>query len=197
MIYFTQIIFYVSLLLLFQVYNIEVTKIELYKRAETLQSDIYIQEVFDSKAHTALTSGLPLRLILLAKIKDDNNIQVSLSQTEILIQYDVWDEIFSITYPDRIERFRSLDSLKSDLKTLHNIPLAKLQKFQSGQHYTVLLKIHMQNDSPGSVIDSIDHGPSDKSFGLSSIIKFFFGTPEPKDHWFRSGKFVLNELKSR
>ncbi len=197
MINIKYLIFSTTILLSFQVTNIEVTKIVLFKSDDALLSDLHLHDALDSKAHTTLTSGLPLRLILLTKIMDSANVQVSLAQIEILIQYDVWDEIFSITYPDRIERFRNPDSLKTGLRTLRNIRLAELQRIQPEQSYTALVKIHLQNDLRGSVIDSIDHGPSDNGFGLSSIIKFFFGSPEPKDHWYRSGKFVLNQLKSR
>lgn len=196
MINFKSITVLLSLFLLFQVHNIHVLKIQLFKNSETLCADIDIQEVFDSKAHTTLTSGLPLRLILLAKIKDENKDEIANKQTEILIQYDVWDEIFSVTYPDRIERFRTMDSLKSDLNTIRNIPLASIQQLRADLSYDALLKIYLQNDSPESLIDSMDHAPNN-SFSLITIIKFFFGRPEPRDHWYHSGAFKLSALKNR
>ena len=197
MIYLKQMIFFVSFILLFQAYDIRVKQIHLFKNAEMLHCDIDVQEALDTKSYSTLTSGLPLRIILVSKIIDSSEKQLSLTQTEIIIEYDVWDEIFSVKYTDRIERFRALDSLKSGLRTFRNISLSPLQQLSFNQSYEVLLKIHLQNDSPGSLIDSIDHDPANKGFSLSAIIKFFFGSSEPRDHWYHSGNFTLNDLKSR
>lgn len=184
------------LLFYFAVASIDITKIIPIKDSDELKCNVFINDVFDSKNLSTLLSGLPVHIVIYVKLMDRNNNQVSRHQTEIIIQYDIWDEVFTIQYADNNEKYKSLDSVKKVMHSLQRISVTPLSQLNPEEDYRIFIRIHIQNEQSVSVMDSIDQDSSNKGLSLMTIIKFFFGGSATDKLWFHSDKFKLNELSS-
>lgn len=176
--------------------GVEIKKITPYKDSDELKCDVFTNDIFDAGTRSTLMSGLTVHLIISMKLVDINKKQLLKNKSEIIVQYDVWDEVFFVHYDEKREQFRSLDSLERNSTILKRIRIIPLSQLPSEQEFYISMKIHVQIDHAGSLIDSIDNNSFSKKFGIGSIIKFFFGSSEPEDNWYHSEKFKLSELKS-
>ena len=181
----------------FQTTGIVLTKLVLFKDSHSLYADIESNYAMDEKTRSTLVSGVPLQLNITVKLFDTEDIEKSKIHIDIDIHYDVWNEFYTLQYPDRLEKFSSLDSLKRALNNLKPVALFPLEQMQTDKEYYISMKLRMINATSGSVIDSINRSPSTTGFGLSTIIKFFFGSSDEKTQWHRSDKFLTDRLEKR
>lgn len=175
---------------------IEITKITPFKESGELRCDISIHSILDDKLQPTLLSGVPIRALLSIQLKNITLSQVYASEAEILIRYNVWDELFIIQYPERKEQFKSLDSLKKNISILKNIKIMSLAELSGDPELQIFLKIQAHTDQSEKFIDSLDRNISGSKFSIGRIIRFFFGSSESDTRWFHSDKFRLNELKN-
>jgi hypothetical protein len=181
----------------FQTTGIALTKLVLFKDGHSMYADIESNYAMDEKTRSTLVSGVPLQLAITVKLFDASNTEKNRIQIYIDINYDVWNEMYTLQFPDRLEKFRSHDSLKRTLNSLKHVVLFPLEQMQTDTECYISMKLRMVNATSGSVIDSMDRSTSTTGFGLSAIIKFFFGSSDEETHWHRSDKFLIDRLEKR
>ncbi|MBL7995546.1 DUF4390 domain-containing protein [bacterium] len=180
----------------FLIPRIEIIQIIPYQDSGELKCDVVINDLFNSKTHSVLFSGIPIHVVITAKLQRVESKEVLVNETKIILSYDVWNEEFTFEQSGIKEQIHNLDSLRNRLKTLRGIPISNLSLLTEDQRLYISMKIHVYNERSGSLIDSISQTSSNKKFTLGAVIKFFFGKSEPDDHWYHSGTFTLHELKS-
>ncbi|KAB2881396.1 DUF4390 domain-containing protein [bacterium] len=190
-----QFSIFIVFLFNFLIPGIEITQIIPYQDSNELKCDVVVNDLFNSKTHSVLLSGIPLHIVIPAKLRGVDKNQVMSNETEIILYYDVWDEMFTLKQSGIKEQIPNLDSLKNRLNLIRGIPVSKLPLLEKDQSFYISMKIHVYNERSGSLIDSISQASSNKKFSLGAIINFFFGKSEPDDHWYHSDKFKLSELK--
>jgi len=177
--------------------GIEIGQIIPFKDSDELKCDVLINDLFNTKTQSVLMSGISIHLIVSARLLDNHRNQLSINESEVKIDYDVWNQMFLVHYLNSHAQFSSYDSLKADMRRLKAIVLSPLSQLNKDQDFYVLMNIRVYNDQSNRLIDSIDHESSSKKFTLGSIIRFFFGSSGHPNDWFQSEKFNLNELPLR
>lgn len=177
--------------------GIEITQIIPFKDSGELKCDVLINDLFSNDTRSLLMSGIPIHLIISSKVLDNHKKQLSTNEAEIKIDYDVWNETFSVQYHNSHIQLHSFDSLRSTLRTIKAIPLASLARLNEVQTFYVFMNIRTYNDQSNQIIDSIVHESANKKFSLGSIIRFFFGSSDGINNWYHSEKFSLSELPFR
>jgi len=185
----------------------EIQTIRPYESDSTLYCDVDLDYLLDEKSAETLTSGLPIRFYFNIRLASRGSAAVYSKKYGIQIQYDVWDETFAVNQNGVVRIYKSIDDVRARLKKIDKIGICPTKDLDPQAEYSLKLRLNVYQigdersrlfwDWINSNVEESNEPAQKTSFGLGSIIRFFFGSGQetPKHTaWKESATFMESAL---
>ncbi|MBN1165114.1 MAG: DUF4390 domain-containing protein [Candidatus Krumholzibacteriota bacterium] len=188
-----------------------ITEIDLCVKKGQLSCDVKTEGLFSERIVGTVRSGLPAVVELFFHLTETNKKTVKRGVFSCSLNYDVWDDIYSLSAEDSTRRFSTFEALRGAVEHLRSIALVPVEEILSDRSYIILLSVAV-NPLQGTERRKIDGWIRDKVsrqeedswheqvMSLNELISHFFTRDTDvtnRSEWFQSGPFELDLLPKK
>jgi len=187
-----------------------VTDAEVYRARGLILSDLHCTRMISEHMAGTVQSGLPAVIELRYTLRDENDKSIAGGLNAYELQYDVWDDIYTVDHGDTTVSLRSFDDLGRFVRNLKRIAIVPLEDLNATMTYSIHFSISVhalrsaQRDRiVGWVDDTVrnEAGESlhEQMLNVNGLIHRFFKRDgsKPKQLWYTSPSFRPSTLPSR
>lgn len=187
-----------------------ILEIEVYSRNGNLTCDITSSGVFSERIIGTVESGLPAVVQLFYHLMESSGRPVEEGVDSYLLEYDVWDDVYSVTGRDSTLYLPSLESMRSLIENMKSITVVPVEKMLSQRSYVVQVSVAVnplggadREEVTGYVMQSVSRRGSswhEQVFSVNDLIEHFFSGEEDsqmRSKWFKSEPFRPHLLAVR
>lgn len=189
-----------------------VVRLTPYSQNNQLKLDTAFENLFTEKTTGTILSGLPMNILITFKLMEERK-EFKKFQIPIKIEYDVWDEIFSVSFIHDKQTFKHIDSVQVYIQNLKSMDLCSIHELKPSKEYYVTAQVRISTISEDQdknfwnwlnqnvqEKDLNDESGKEYSFNINALVRFFLGVngnEDDKSPWFESQPFTINQLLSR
>lgn len=176
--------------------------IELYAERGYLMADITSRGLFSERITGTVESGLPAVVDLFYHLVGPGGSSVEGGVRSYSLEYDVWDDVYSVSGPDSIFHPPSLEAMRSLIEHMKSISLVPLEKMVPRRTYFIQMRIAVsplqgtdRREMEGWVMKNVESRGSswhEHVLNINELIERFFSRdddPEMRTEWFKSAGF--------
>lgn len=184
-----------------------ITDARVFTAGGTIACDVTSRALFPERVVRTIQSGLPATVELLyAVVSGRDAVDGGLHVWRL--QYDVWEDFYSVAGPDTTRRFASFDAMASMMEHLRGVPIVPLTRLKTEAAYAIRLSVavHPLRGGDGSGIagwvgetarGDAEEGWREQLLNLNDLIQHFFAREKDsgdRSAWFETRPFVPREL---
>lgn len=187
-----------------------IMQIDLYIENGYLTGDITSRGVFSERIIGTVQSGLPAVVQLFYHLTESSGRPVQEGVHSYSLEYDVWDDVYSVTWQDSTVLLPSLEAMRSMIEHMKSITLAPVERMLPQRSYSVQMSIAVNplqgtdsKEMTGWVMQNVGRRGSswhEQVFSVNDLIEHFFSSEEDlpmRSEWFRSAPFKPHLLSAR
>jgi len=186
-----------------------ILSVKLYIKNGYLTGDIFSTGLFSDRITGTIQSGLPAVVKLDYRLIDIRTYTIFEGEISWKLQYDLWDNIYSVSDGDTTSILNSFESMKHLMENLRAVSLLPARKMIKGRPYKLALRISVspfRMDKSAKEISSgieenlrsYDEGSRrEKVLDLNSLVSLFLKRKKgmvDASGWYRSKIFSPEKL---
>lgn len=187
-----------------------ITRIDLHLDDGHLAGDVTSTGILSERIVGTVESGLPAVVQLFYHLVESSGRPVHQGLHSYSLEYDVWDDVYSIEARDSTMILPTLEAMRSMIQRIENITLAPAGKMLPQRSYVVQMSIAVQplrgseaKEMTGWVMRNVEGGGSswhEQVLSVNELIEHFFSSEDNspmRSNWFKSEPFIAGSLPGR
>jgi len=179
-----------------------IVEIDLYVDAGYLKADITARGLFSERITGTVQSGLPAVVEFFYHLVGPGGNSVEGGVRSYSLEYDVWDDVYSVSGPDSTIFLPSLEAMRSIIEHLKSISIVPVEKMVPERTYFVQMSIAVsplqgtdREEMEGWVKQNVESRGSswhEQVLNINELIERFFSGGDDsmmRSEWFKSADF--------
>jgi hypothetical protein len=171
--------------------RVHIDGVETARNDSLLLCSLRTQGLPDPSSRATLESGLPSSIVLAFRVLDQSGDEVAQARTEVRIEPDLWEGIFTLRTPLAQRRAETLEQVEAALARLGPLPVYPLAALppQSPLRLQVQMAIHPLAPREVERVralfgeDAVEEGGRrEVSVGVGTLLRYFLGK-SPGENW--------------
>jgi hypothetical protein len=184
-----------------------IVDIDLYAKGEHLVADVTSRGLFSERITGTVESGLPAVVELFYHLVGPGGSSLEGGVRSYSLEYDVWDDVYSVSGPDTTVMLPSLEAMRSIIEHMKSISLVPIEKMAPGRTYFVQMSIAVsplqgteREEMEGWVKQNVESRGSswhEQMLNINELIERFFSGDDGsgmRSEWFKSESFEPRRL---
>ncbi|MFC1799382.1 hypothetical protein ACFL2Z_00510 [Candidatus Eisenbacteria bacterium] len=179
-----------------------IVDIDLHAEDGYLTADITARGLFSERITGTVQSGLPAVVELFYHLVGPGGSSLEGGVRSYSLQYDVWDDVYSVSGPDSTMMLPSLEAMRSIIEHMKSIPLFPVERMVPERTYFVQMSIAVsplqgtqREEMEGWVKQNVESRGSswhEQMLNINELIERFFSGDDDsgmRSEWFKSEDF--------
>ena len=184
-----------------------IVDIDLHAEGGYLVADLTSRGLFSERITGTVQSGLPAVVELFYHLVGPGGSSLEAGVRSYSLEYDVWDDVYSVSGPDSTVMLPSLEAMRSIIEHMKSISLVPVEKMAPGRTYLVQMSIAVsplqgteREEMEGWVKQNVEsRGTSwhEQMLNINELIERFFSGADDsgmRSEWFKSKSFEPRSL---
>jgi hypothetical protein len=190
--------------------RLAIVRLDLEVEDGYLKGDITSEGVFSERIVGTIQSGLPAVVEFFYHLMESSGRPVQAGVHSYSLEYDVWEDVYSLTIKDSTASLPSLEVMRSMVEHTTGIPLVPVEEMLPQRTYFVQMRVAVNplkgtdgNEMTGWVMQNVQgRGSSwrEQVLNVNDLIEHFFSKDESSpamSDWFRSSTFSPDDLPAQ